>query len=261
MHEHVIDWYLSNRQGRLYFSENDTLKHSQSGDLGSLTIARNIIISYHGNIIQPFPPTDTHACTLDLSLEALQITRCRCVVLKVFKCLRMKWAGTSCMHQLKEGWEKQGVDFPGQMIVFYPSMCCQTTSAGEGWGGGVGVCKLFFCLWRAVLLVFLECIRCSTIKQEKKYIFPGLFIHLLSPVKILLNLNDAKVYNERQHPPVCQSTVPKQKSMSAFCTPTFTKFNSEKTLGPVQGYCDYREFKWAQISDLKRAKLSKSSTP
>lgn len=39
------------------------------------------------------------------------------------------------MHQLKEGWEKQGVDFPGQMIVFYPSMCCQTTSAGEGWGG------------------------------------------------------------------------------------------------------------------------------
>lgn len=124
------------RQGRLYFSENDTPKHSQSGDLRSLTIARNIIISYHGNIIQPFPPTDTHACTLDLSLEALQITHCRCVVLKVFKCLRMKWAGTSCMHQLKEGWEKQGVDFPGQMIVFYPSMCCQTTSAG-GWGGCV----------------------------------------------------------------------------------------------------------------------------
>lgn len=52
--------------------------------------------------------------------------------------------------------------------------------------------------------------------NRRKKIFPRPFIPFLSPVKILLNLNAAKVNNERRHPLVCQSSVPKKESKSAF---------------------------------------------
>lgn len=100
--------------------------------------------------------------------------------------------------------------------------------------------------------MFLECIKCSTIKQGKKKKFPGLFIHLLFSVKILLNLNAAKVNNERQHPPVCQSTVPKQKSMSVFHAPTFTKFNPEKN----RSLNGQKQVTWKEQNCLRAQHLS-----